>query len=145
MESQTKVLPQTTDHVVLLLPFTPATLNDPAPLLPIISRAVKETQSRSLLVLFSTPLDDSQAGTSSHGQLYAQLRANPSVNFELFQRFLGKIYATLAAAQWSCGKVLMNVEVAFEGEVVSLPDWSNAQTIRLQGAWELTILGPATR
>jgi len=62
-----------------------------------------------LTVLFSTP--------SSQGeQLYPLLRSNATANWDDFQAFLGKVYACLAAAQWTAGKVLMDVEVAFGGE-----------------------------
>jgi len=60
-------------------------------------------------VLFSTPSTDGE-------QLYPLIRSNPVDNWTDFQSFLGKVYACLAAAQWTAGKVLMEVEVAFQGE-----------------------------
>jgi hypothetical protein len=42
------------------------------------------------------------------------------------QRFLGGIYATLGAAQWACGRVLMDVEVAYDSQ----------ESTRSKGLWE---------
>ena len=98
-------LPQA-KHTLLSLPFTPATYIDPSLLLPIISHAVRAS-SLSCFVLFSTP----------HGeQLYTDLRRNPRASFEGLQRFLGRVYSVMAEAQWEAAKVLMDVEVRFEGE-----------------------------
>ena len=98
-------LPQA-EHTLLVLPFTASIYFDPSPLLSPISKIV-HASTHSALLLFSTPYDE---------QLYTTLRRDPRATFDEFQRFLGINYAALAEAQWEAGKVLMDVEVRFEGE-----------------------------
>lgn len=96
-------------HTVLVLPFTPSILNDPARLLPTIYKVTTESV-KSCTILFSTP---SQSGGTE--DLYNTIRKSPRKYWDAFQRFLGKVYGTLGAAQWRAGRVLMDVEVLFEG------------------------------
>ena len=125
MSSPKIPLPQA-GSTVLILPFTLSTLLHPEPLLPIITQAI-HCSSKSLLVILST-----QSGE----QLYATLHRNPKTNWVRLQRFLGKIYAPMVTAQWAVGRVLMDVEVRFEGED---GDWEEKlgvgaeQTVKLQG------------
>lgn len=99
-------------HTFLVLPFTPTLLSDPSSLLPAIYGAALHS-SLSCTIIFSSP---SSSSSSSDDQLYTQLRKSPRQSWTVFQIFLGKVYATLAAGQWRAGKVLMDVEVHFEGE-----------------------------
>ena len=94
-------------HTVFVLPFNTQILDDPTPILPLIYRVTRES-IESCTILFSTP-------TPNQGDLYTVLRASPKKYWHPFQSFLGKVYATLSAAQWSVGRVLMDVEVGFEG------------------------------
>lgn len=105
---QSRILTMAQRHV-LVLPFDSSTYPDPAPLLPTIHETLTSlpTDSTHFTVLLITP-DDSQ--------LYLTLRSSPVSCWNDFQGSLSKLYACLAAAQWSCGKVLLDVEVAFEGE-----------------------------
>ena len=96
-------------HTVLVLPFTPSILRDPARLLPAIYKVTTESVE-SCTILFSTP---SQSGGTE--DLYTTIRKSPRKYWSVFQRFLGKVYGTLGAAQWRAGRVLMDVEVLFEG------------------------------
>lgn len=100
--------------VTLLLPLTASTYTNPSPLLPTIYRTLSTLPAgiTHFDVLFITP-------NASVSQIYAQIRSNPTKNWDSLQAFLGKVYACLAAAQWTCGRVLLEVEVAFEGEVSS--------------------------
>ncbi|KAL7423918.1 hypothetical protein Q5752_001503 [Cryptotrichosporon argae] len=91
-----------TPHVLLVLPLTPELLSNPHPLLPTIYKSLA-LASTSLNVLFTGPL-------------YAALRRSRAAAWDPLQRFLGNVYATLAAAQWKTGMVDMDVEVHFEGE-----------------------------
>lgn len=111
--------------VILVLPFTRATLNDPAPLLPIITRVFTEASPSDFVVLFSSP------GST---QLYPHIRKHALSNWNPFQTFLAKVYACLAAAQWSTGNVLSHVEVAFLGEGEgSLGGYEDARVIGPRG------------
>lgn len=92
------------EHTVLILPFNTQFLQDPTPVLPLIYRATQESQE-SCTILFSSPV----------GDLYKTLRESPRKYWDTFQRFLGKVYATLSAVQWGVGRVSMDVEVGFEG------------------------------
>jgi len=94
-------------HTVLILPFTTQILDDPTLILPLIYRVTRES-IESCTILFSTP-------TPNQGDLYTVLKVSPKKYWHPFQSFLGKVYATLSAAQWSVGRVLMDVEVGFEG------------------------------
>lgn len=96
-------------HTVLVLPFTPSTLNNPAHLLPLIYKVTTESVE-SCTILFSTP---SQSGGTE--DLYNTIRKSPRKYWSVFQRFLGKVYGSMGAAQWRAGRVLMDVEVLFEG------------------------------
>jgi len=96
----------TVEHAVLILPFTPGLLADPTPILHLVYKSTQESRE-SCTILFSTP--------SPRGDLYAKLKAEPRKYWHTFQKFLGRVYATLSAAQWSVGRVLMDVEVGFEG------------------------------
>ena len=96
-------------HTVLVLPFTPSILNDPARLLPTIYKVTTES-GESCTILFSTP---SQSGGTE--DLYNTIRKSPRKYWSVFQRLLGKVYGTLGAAQWRAERVLMDVEVLFEG------------------------------
>ena len=97
----------TAQHTVLVLPFTPSILVDPTPVLQLVYKTTQESRE-SCTVLFSTP-------ASAGRDLYTTLKAEPRKYWETFQKFLGRIYATLSAAQWVVGRVLMDVEVGFEG------------------------------
>jgi hypothetical protein len=96
-------------HTVLVLPFTTSNLNNPEGILPSIY-SITTKSVESCTVLFSTPCHS--GGT---GDLYKTIRTSPKKYWDTFQRFLGKVYGTMGAAQWSVGKVLMDVEVLFEG------------------------------
>lgn len=116
------------DHTLLILPFLEETYLNPSPFLPIIQQAV-QSSSTSVLVIFSTP------GTE---QLYDSLRKNPQASWDGLQRLLGTMYGSLAGAQWASGRVLMDVEVRFEGDSgvpVSDPRLrsAKAQTVCLEG------------
>ncbi|KAI9638354.1 uncharacterized protein MKK02DRAFT_42741 [Dioszegia hungarica] len=100
-------------HVTLILPFTPALLPDPTPLLPIIFQALIALPEIALFVYFSTPPGVSE----KHDQLYDVLSQNPRANFDVLQSFLAQVYATLAAGQWESGKVDVSVDVGFAGVV----------------------------
>jgi hypothetical protein len=111
--------------LILVLPFTRATLDDPTPLLPIITRVFTEASSSDFLVLFSSP---------GPAQLYPHIRKQALSNWNPFQTFLAKVYACLAAAQWSTGNVLSHVEVAFDGEGEgSLKGYEDARVIGPRG------------
>lgn len=97
----------TAKHTVLLLPFTRDILEDPSQILSLVYKTTQESVE-SCTVLFSTP-------QSSRGDLYTTLGSDPRTYWDTFQKFLGKVYATLSAAQWAAGKVLLDVEVGFEG------------------------------
>ncbi|KAK4688641.1 pantetheine-phosphate adenylyltransferase, partial [Tremellales sp. Uapishka_1] len=113
-------------NVFLVLPFTTATYTDPTLLLPIIYRALLATSpsTSTFTVLLSSP---------SSPQLFSELRTSPVAHWRSFQTFLAKIYATLAAAQWKSGKVMMDVEVHFDGEGGRWDDRLQGETIKLQG------------
>lgn len=102
----------TTKNTALVLPFTSGILKDPSAILPIVFDTAQQP-TETLTVVFSTP--------GSGKQLYTELRAAPKAHFEELQRFLGKVYAALAAGQWISNRVLLSVEVRFDGE---LGDWS---------------------
>lgn len=97
----------TAEHTVLVLPFTRSILADPTPILNLVYKTTQESRE-SCTVLFSTP-------SSARRDLYTTLKAEPRKYWDTFQKFLGRVYATLSAAQWGVGRVLMNVEVGFEG------------------------------
>ncbi|WVQ70127.1 uncharacterized protein L199_008352 [Kwoniella botswanensis] len=105
---------QQKDHTILLLPFAPSTLSDPSHVVSVILDILPKSSTQSFTVLFTTP--------SSHQQLYTTLKRSASRNFKLLQTFLGRIYASLATAQLIAGRVLMNVEIHFDGEDGSLKD-----------------------
>ncbi|KAK6902893.1 hypothetical protein I203_108153 [Kwoniella mangroviensis CBS 8507] len=112
MPSQTTI--QQKDHTILLLPFTPSTLSDPSHVVSVILDILPKSSTQSFTVLFTTP--------SSHPQLYTTIKRSPAKNFKLLQTFLGRIYAALATAQLIAGKVLMDVEIHFNGESGSWKD-----------------------
>ncbi|WWD01437.1 hypothetical protein V866_008381 [Kwoniella sp. B9012] len=112
MSSQTTI--QQKDHIILFLPFTPSTLSDPSHVVSIILDILPRSSTQSFTVLFTTP--------GSHQQLYTTLKQSPSRNFKLLQTFLGRIYAGLATAQLIAGRVLMDVEIHFDGEDGSWKD-----------------------
>ncbi|KAK8869854.1 hypothetical protein IAR55_000422 [Kwoniella newhampshirensis] len=153
------------DHAILVLPFTPFLLHSPAPLLPLISSTLTSSATKSFTILFSTPplpsasrsrFSEPETSSPTPGsscrlasaaseepqhQLYALIRNSPREYFQQFQVFLGKIYAASAAAQWRAGRVMMDVEVHFDGED---GDWGEklfrdaagrgeCQIIRLEG------------
>jgi pantetheine-phosphate adenylyltransferase len=97
----------TAGHTVLILPFIPSILADPTPILHLVYKTTQES-SQSCTILFSTP-------STPTGGIYSVLKAEPRKYWHTFQKFLGRVYATLSAAQWSVGMVLMDVEVGFEG------------------------------
>jgi pantetheine-phosphate adenylyltransferase len=97
----------TTEHTVLVLPFTPSILADPTPILHLVYKTTQESRE-SCTILFSTP-------STPSGDIYSILKAEPRRYWQIFQKFLGRVYATLSAAQWSVGRVLLDVEVGFEG------------------------------
>jgi pantetheine-phosphate adenylyltransferase len=101
------VLTMTAEHTVLILPFTPSILADPSPILHLVYRTTQDSKA-SCTILFSTP-------STPTGDIYSVLKAEPRKYWHTFQKFLGRVYATLSAAQWSVGRVLMDVEVGFEG------------------------------
>ena len=95
---------------VLVLPFDQSTYPDPSPVLPVIYRTLVHLPGSitHFHVLFITP------GTID--QLYPKLKAEPVSAWDDFQTFLAEVYATLAAGQWTSGKILLDVEVIFGGE-----------------------------
>ncbi|KAL1405290.1 hypothetical protein Q8F55_008917 [Vanrija albida] len=111
-------LPPTGD-LLLVLPFTPALLADPSPLLPLIYSAAKSV-SGSATVLFSTP----PPASSDHpdGQLYATLRSAPKAHWSALSHFLAQVYSALAAGQQAADNFLTEVEVRFDGE---LGEWQH--------------------
>jgi hypothetical protein len=104
----------TNNHTVLVLPFTSSILSDPHPILHTIHQQVINS-IESCTVLFSTPRPGGGEVGSGDEQLYITLRRSPKKYWDVFQRFLGKVYATMAAAQWRVGRVLMDVEIGFDG------------------------------
>ncbi|WVQ71610.1 hypothetical protein IAR50_001150 [Cryptococcus sp. DSM 104548] len=113
----------TADHVILLLPFTPALFSNPQPIVPLILDILPASATKSFTVFFSTPkgvLPNEQSLIPGTGpgqeQLYSLLQRSPRESFAGLQSFLGAIYTALWTAQWKCGKVLLDVEVHFEGE-----------------------------
>jgi pantetheine-phosphate adenylyltransferase len=121
-----------TKHTFVVLPFTSDVLSDPSSLLPAIYHSALHS-TQSCTVIFSSP--------SPETQLYPQLREHPRRHWAEFQTFLGKVYAVLAAGQWRAERVLMDVEVHFEGEE---GDWSDKllyasesdkRLIILEGKW----------
>ena len=111
----------------LVLPFTPATYPNPAAVLSTIYRTLVALPSSATHfdVHFSTP--------EAHGdQLYLQLLRSPEHHWHRFQTFLGKVYACLGAAQWTAGRVLLEVEVSFEGEDGAT---TRGEVIALKGMW----------
>lgn len=100
-------------HTFVVLPFTSDVLSDPSSLLPAIYHSALHS-TQSCTVIFSSP--------SPQLQLYGQLRKHPRRHWAEFQTFLGKVYAVLAAGQWRAERVLMDVEVHFQGEE---GDWSD--------------------
>lgn len=98
----------TAKHTVLVLPFTERVLDDPNPILSLVYEVTQQS-SESCTILFSPTSREKDLG------LYTKLKAEPRKYWDTLQKFLGKIYATLSAAQWSVGKVLLDVEIGFEG------------------------------
>jgi hypothetical protein len=109
----------------LVLPFTSATYPNPAPVLSTIYRTLVALPATATHfdIHFSTPRVEGQ-------QLYLQLLRSPEHHWQGFQTFLGKVYACLAAAQWTAGRVLLEVEVSFGGEDAAAP---NGEIIALDG------------
>lgn len=103
---------QDVEDGLLVLPFTPGLLRNPLPLLPIVYKAAHHARN-SLTVLFSTPQEE---GIPKPRQMYYILRRSPKTHFAALQSFLGKVYSALAAGQWAAGRVLLEVEVRFDGE-----------------------------
>lgn len=110
----TSTIPSTGDLLVVL-PFTPALLADPSPLLPLIYSAAKSV-SGSVTVLFSTP------SATDDQQLYATLRAAPKAHWSALSHFLAQAYSALAAGQQAADNFLTEVEVRFDGE---LGEWQH--------------------
>ncbi|ODO03418.1 pantetheine-phosphate adenylyltransferase [Cryptococcus wingfieldii CBS 7118] len=117
----------TADHIILCLPLTPALFTAPQPLVALILDILPPSASKSFTVFFSTPkgaLANAQSLIPGKGsdqeQLYSLLQRSPKESFAGLQSFLGAIYTALWTAQWKCGKVLLDVEVHFEGEGGSL-------------------------
>ncbi|WWC61147.1 uncharacterized protein I303_103726 [Kwoniella dejecticola CBS 10117] len=119
------------DHSILLAPFTPEILLDPSGVVSTLLDVLPKSSLKSFTVLFTTPdpscshtsstsIPHTSSNTSSSSrscdQLYTLLQESPTSNFAVFQSFLGKIYAGLATAQLSAGRVLMDVEIHFDGE-----------------------------
>jgi hypothetical protein len=140
--------PSAKDHTCLILPFTHATYTDPSPLLHTIYQVLAQSSLQSLTLIFSTPppsqntspaLPMHDLARAQHEQLYATLVRSPTAHWARFQGFLGTVYATMAAAQWSSGKVLMEVEVHYEGEQgdwaekLDLAERRDLQVVGLQG------------
>jgi hypothetical protein len=128
--------PSPQDHTYLLLPFTLETFNDPSPLFPTIFNTLQQSSLKSIAILCTTP-PEALGGP----QLYDVLRRDPRGHWQGMQRFLGGIYATLAAAQWHSGRVLMDVEVSFDtAEALAIrPETiENGQTIVFEGGRCLT-------
>lgn len=113
------------EHALLLLPFTPALLADPAPVLPTLFLAAQRAATRTLTVVFSTP-----AACHDGRQVYVSLREAPRVHWAAFGAFLGRAYSALAAGQWAADRVLLDVEVRFDGE---------------EGDWALKVLAAPER
>jgi hypothetical protein len=106
--------PVPSDHLLLILPFTQTTLLNPSTFIPPLLELVVDYSLKSIVVYFSSPKD--------HEQLYSRLENNARDSWSTFQHFLGVVYSALAAAQWQCGKVLLNVEVHFDGEHGSIQE-----------------------
>lgn len=109
-------------HTFVVLPLTSELLSDPSTILPAIYGAALHSAA-SCTIIFSSPSPFGSSSSNSNSksndendQLYTELRKSPRPNWTAFQTFLGKVYATLAAGQWRAGKVLMDVEVHFQGE-----------------------------
>ena len=117
-------LPQA-NHTILTLPFIPELYNDPSTVLPLVASAV-QASSDSVLILFSSP---------AHDQLYSKLKHDPRANWSNFQVFLGNIYSALSTAQWETQKILLIVEVYFEGSNGELKSKATGTTnvIKLEG------------
>lgn len=98
---------------VVVLPFDVSTFSDPSPLLPTVYRTLTSLPSSvtHFVILFASDSREEE-------QLYRSLRQSPISHWQAFQAFLGKIYACLAAAQWTSNRILLDVEVAFAGELV---------------------------
>ena len=118
-----------TKHTFVVLPFTPDILVDPSKLLPVIYRAALHS-TESCTIIFSSPCSDNT-------QLYARLRKSPGRNWAQFQSFLGKVYAALSAGQWMSGRVLMDVEVRFDGEQ---GDWGDKLSFAKEEDKRLVVL-----
>jgi pantetheine-phosphate adenylyltransferase len=101
-----------TPNVLLVLPFTAGLLRDPSALLRLLFHTAERATS-TVSVVFTTP--------GSGAQLYSALRAAPRKHFDALQNFLAEVYAALAAGHWAAGRVLVDVEVHFDGE---LGDWT---------------------
>ncbi|WRT67099.1 uncharacterized protein IL334_004065 [Kwoniella shivajii] len=95
------------DHTILILPFTHSLLLSPETLISTILSTLPTSSKKSFTVVFTSPTSP---------QLYGSLLQTPVKHFDIFQSFLGRIYAALATAQLNAGRVLMDVEVHFDGE-----------------------------
>ncbi|WVW83134.1 hypothetical protein I302_105152 [Kwoniella bestiolae CBS 10118] len=115
---------QLKEHSILILPFTSSILSDPTEAISTILDTLPRSAIKSFTVLFTTPppASSSSYDRQQNEQLYAMLKRSPTKNFRILQSFLGRIYAALATAQLAAGKVLMDVEVHFDGEGGSWDD-----------------------
>ncbi|WWC69483.1 uncharacterized protein I206_103424 [Kwoniella pini CBS 10737] len=123
---------QLLDHTILLAPFTLDILQDPSNIISIILDVLPKSSLKSFTVIFTSP----SSSTTVQEQLYKRLKESPVLNFSIFQSFLGKVYAGLATSQLSIGKILMDVEIHFDGEDGS---W-NEKIFRSKGEFQLLLI-----
>ncbi|WWC90072.1 uncharacterized protein L201_005005 [Kwoniella dendrophila CBS 6074] len=107
-------------HSILLLPFTTSILSDPSEIISTILNTLPKSSKESFTIILTTP--PQITNKNDQEQLYTKLLLSPKAHFETFQTFLGRIYSALATAQSNAGKILMDVEVHFDGEKGS---WEN--------------------
>lgn len=100
-----------TEHILLVLPFTTGLLRDPSSLLGVVFTAAQHA-TKTVTVAFVTPGEE---------QLYPSLLAAPKAHWDKLQHFLGKVYSALAAGHWAADRILVDVEVRFQGE----GEWSD--------------------
>ncbi|RXK36701.1 hypothetical protein M231_06008 [Tremella mesenterica] len=103
----------------LVLPFTKNLLYDPSPLYPTLYNTfVQAVDIASFTVIFTSPGIE---------ELYDVLQLDARRHWSDFQSFLGKVYATLGAAQWRSRKVLLPVDVLFARSDLLLEQLVNAE------------------
>nr|ODN99641.1 pantetheine-phosphate adenylyltransferase [Cryptococcus depauperatus CBS 7855] len=144
-----------TDHTILILPFTPSLMKEASPYYSLILDILPKSASKSFTVFFSTPRNASTlekistlTATRQEEQFYSTLYRSPQSTFSTLQTFLGGIYSALWTAQWKCGRVLLDVEVHFEGEggnyaeklLRGTSDQEEYQVIKIDGVKETDLV-----